>query len=100
MGVPDPDAPVTERICELKRVDVSRLTEDFNEFKEDFKDIKQSVDDTKEVVTRMQSSLTVWQGEHDKLHTRSSTAKSVVLNGVGILFGLITLVILLIKSID
>ena len=100
MTATDPDAPVTERICELKRVDVSRLTEDFNEFKEDFKDIKQSVDDTKEAVAGVQSSLTIWQKEHDKLHTRSTTAKSVLLNGIGILFGLITLVILLIKSID
>ncbi len=100
MPATDPDAPVTERICELKRVDVSRLATDFSEFKENFKDVKQSVDETKEAVTEVQTSLTVWQGEHDKLHTRSSTAKSVVLNGVGILFGLITLVILLIKSIN
>lgn len=108
MGIPDPDAPVTERICELKRADITGLKNDFQEFKADFKEfrtndfhsVEEDVSDTKEAVGQMQTSLVIWQGEHEKLHNRATTFKTIALNGIGLLIALLTAAILLIKSIS
>jgi hypothetical protein len=107
MGIPDPDAPVTERICDLKRADVTGLKADFAEFKEDFKEfrtndfhnVEKTVSDTKEAVGQMQSSLAIWREEHEKLHNRATTFKTIALNGIGLLIALLSVAILLIKSI-
>ena len=90
MSIPsDEDKPVTERICELKRKDVSAIGETIKDFREDFNSFKnQEFSALQQSLTAMTTNLSKlcnevgqqkeWQSSHETSHTRSTKLLGLV----------------------